>query len=100
MLPAGDSRMEWTLRLVGMGIDHQSPSQPNAASIPSVNPQAATYPTGPITIVMIPQISGRSPTHATTLGMWRGPPQVWGSGGNRLRMRVCIVGWVEFLPVA
>ena len=29
-----------------------------------------------------------------------GPPQVWGSGGNRLRMWVCIVGWVEFLPVA
>ena len=29
-----------------------------------------------------------------------GPPQVWGSGGNRLRMRTCIVGWVEFLSVA
>jgi hypothetical protein len=29
-----------------------------------------------------------------------GPPQVWGSGGDRLRMRVCIVGWVEFLSVA
>src|SRR5208337_4585336 len=43
-------------------IDHQSPSQPNAASIPSVNPQPATYPTGPIPIVMIPQISGRSLT--------------------------------------
>ena len=26
MLPAGDSRMEWTLRLVGMGIDGQSRS--------------------------------------------------------------------------
>jgi hypothetical protein len=24
MLPAGDSRMEWTLRLVGTGIDGQS----------------------------------------------------------------------------
>jgi hypothetical protein len=28
------------------------------------------------------------------------PPQVRGSGGNRLRMRVCIVGRVEFLSVA
>jgi hypothetical protein len=26
MLPAGDSRMEWTLRLVGTGIDGQSRS--------------------------------------------------------------------------
>ena len=26
MLPAGDSRMEWTLRLVGTGIDGQSQS--------------------------------------------------------------------------
>ncbi len=26
MLPAGDSRIEWTLRLVGMGIDGQSRS--------------------------------------------------------------------------
>src|SRR3954447_21121077 len=26
MLPAGDSRMEWTLRLVGMGVDGQSRS--------------------------------------------------------------------------
>jgi hypothetical protein len=26
MLPAGDSRMEWTLRLVGRGIDGQSRS--------------------------------------------------------------------------
>ena len=26
MLPAGDPRMEWTLRLVGMGIDGQSRS--------------------------------------------------------------------------
>ena len=26
MLPTGDSRMEWTLRLVGMGIDGQSRS--------------------------------------------------------------------------
>jgi len=26
MLPAGDSRMEWTLCLVGMGIDGQSRS--------------------------------------------------------------------------
>jgi hypothetical protein len=29
-----------------------------------------------------------------------GPPQVWGSGGNCLRMRGCIVGWVESLSVA
>ena len=29
-----------------------------------------------------------------------GPPQVWGSGGNRLRMRVCIVGGLKFLSVA
>jgi hypothetical protein len=29
-----------------------------------------------------------------------GPPQVWRSGGNRLRMRGCIIGWVEFLSVA
>ena len=29
-----------------------------------------------------------------------GPPQVWGSGGNRLRMRTCIVGWVESLSIA
>src|SRR5271168_4293349 len=29
-----------------------------------------------------------------------GPPLVWGSGGNRLRTRVCIVGWVESLSVA
>src|ERR1700748_400128 len=42
------------------GIDHQSPSQPNAASIPSADPQPATYPTGLIPIVMIPQISGQS----------------------------------------
>ena len=34
------------------------PEQP----IPSVNPQPATYPTGPIPIVMIPQISRRSPS--------------------------------------
>src|SRR4051795_7473577 len=40
--------------------DHQSPSQPNAASIPSANPQPATYPAGPIPIVMISRISGRS----------------------------------------
>ena len=26
MFPAGDSRMEWTLHLVGMGIDGQSQS--------------------------------------------------------------------------
>src|SRR5271165_6044240 len=32
--------------------------------------------------------------------LWGGPPQVWGSGGNRLRMRMCIVGWAEFLSVA
>jgi hypothetical protein len=29
-----------------------------------------------------------------------GPPQVWGSGGNHLRMRVRIIGWVELLSVA
>ena len=32
--------------------------------------------------------------------VWLGPPQVWGSGGNRLWMRVCIVGWVESLSIA
>ena len=47
--------MKWTLRLAGMGTDHQSRSQPNAASIPSAAPQPATYPTGHIALIMIPQ---------------------------------------------
>src|SRR5579859_4537083 len=40
--------------------DRQSPSQPNAASIPSTGPQPATYPTDLIALDMIPPIIGRS----------------------------------------
>src|SRR3954465_8477289 len=46
------------------GTGHQSPSQPNTTSIPSVSPQPGTYLTDPISIVMIPRISGRSQTGA------------------------------------
>jgi hypothetical protein len=43
MLPAGDSRMEWTLCLVGMGVDGQSWSvEVMAISLPMISARSPT----------------------------------------------------------
>jgi MFS family permease len=49
---------------------------------------------------VLPADGGTNPRRLDLLGFAMEPPQVRGSGGNRLRMRVCIVGRVEFLSVA